>query len=80
MGEKRKPAQQLADRSLVVIDAEAALDQHLQLDAAPADEAIDLGFWTRLEEGGKLGLLLSVQPRYRTGRPCARPTPKGPWH
>lgn len=55
-----KPGQQLADRPFVVIDAEAAPDQHLQIDAAPAHHAIRLKVWPCLNEPRKLGLLLPV--------------------
>lgn len=63
-----QPAQQLANRPLVVIDPKAALDQHLQIDAAPAYDPIRLGVRSRLNKARKLTLLLSGQPRRRTGR------------
>ena len=59
MWEKRKPAQPLADRPLVLINAKATLDQRLQIDAAPAHHAVRLGLWPRLEESRKLSFLVS---------------------
>ena len=58
-----QPAQQLANRPFMIVDAEAAPDQRLQIDAAPAHDAVRLKVRSRVNEARKLGLLLPGQPR-----------------
>ena len=65
---KAQPEQQLADRPLVVVNAEATADQRLQVEAAPAHDAVGLGLRTRLDQRRELGLLSGGQPRRGTRR------------
>jgi hypothetical protein len=56
-----QPAQQLADRPLVVVDAEAAPDQRLQ--------AVRFGVRASLDGGRELGVLVRGQSRRSPRRP-----------
>src|SRR5512143_252963 len=53
-----KARKQLANRPLVVVDAEAAPDQRLQVDTAPTHHAVGLECRTRLDEGCQFSLLV----------------------
>ena len=66
-----EPAQDLADRTLVQLDAEAARDDGLQVDAAPAHHPMPGQVRTGLDPAFQLGLLRRREPRLRTR--AARP-------
>jgi hypothetical protein len=54
--------QELPDRALVIIDAEALANDLLQIDAPPAHHAIDGPVGTRLDDGRQGGELIGRQP------------------
>ena len=55
--------EELADRALVIDDAETFLDHPLQVDPAPADNAVDRAVGPGLDDGGEGRDLIGRKPR-----------------
>ena len=63
LGAARKPCepqfyQERADMAFMVVDTEAGLDDALQINTAPANNAIDRRVWTRFHDLNEFALLL----------------------
>jgi len=61
--------EKLADIAGVVVDAEALGDDPLEIDPAPAHDAVDFPVRTRLDDSGELFQLIGQEARLRTARP-----------
>ena len=61
--------QELADVALVIVDAEALVDDPLEVDAPPPHDAVLLTIRARLDDLRELGQLLGRQARLGTLRP-----------
>lgn len=55
--------------ALVIADAEALLDEVLQIDAPPPNDAVGGRIGARFHDGGQLRLLIRRQPRRRSAIP-----------
>ena len=69
-----KRGELLTDRALVHLDAERFFDAPLQIDAAPARNAVFFWIWTLLDQRGELGFLLVGQKTRGSRRPAVRKT------
>jgi hypothetical protein len=64
---KAKPTQHLADRALMQLDVEAALDDRLQIHPPPTYDTVPLWVRSLLHDRSQLRHLLGCQPRLRPG-------------
>ena len=64
--------QQRAHIPFMIVDDEALDDDPLQIDAPPANHAIDFAIGTSFDDGRECGLLIRRQPRSRATGPRAR--------
>ena len=64
--------QDLADRALMIVDAEAFADDALEVDTSPTYDAMHQPIRTGFDELGKFGLLIRREPRPRALRPVVQ--------
>jgi hypothetical protein len=58
--------------ALLIVDAEALLDDALKIDAPPAHDAVDLSVWPCFDDRREFGLLSRRQTRRRPFRPMVQ--------
>ena len=60
-----EPLQQRSDMAFVIVDAEALLDDALEIEAPPAHDAVDLSVGASFDDRRQFGLLRRRQTRRR---------------